>query len=911
MSNPCKVRAKNISSGVAIFILSILTFYSSAKYNPHFFLHFSLEYIDTIPIKKQGVSTTNSSRIITADTVAKRFVSDTIPSKDTTNSTQKIDTINYPISKDALDAPISYAAQDSGVLTIPTKQFILYGKANTKYTDIELSAATIKLEQEKQLVTAYGDKDSTGSPYDKPKLVQGESSSLSDTIFYNLRSQKGLTKSTHLQEGEMFVYANTVKKISDDILYAWRGRFTTCNLDTPHFAFRTQNMKIVTNKIAVSGPAFPEFEGVPVPIGIPFGIYPLNRSRHSGILAPQFTANQDFGLGLEGLGYYKVLNDYFDVTVRTNLYSYGGWNLNTSSRYTKRYRFDGGVSLSLQKTKLLNSSGTAKEEFTENSTFMFGWNHSINSKVRPGTNFSANVNLGSTKFNRYVPNNANLNFQNQLTSSVNYSKSWDGKYNLVVSANHNQNNLQRLVTLNLPTVNFNATTIYPFQKREQIGEAKWYEKLGIAYTGNLQNQISFYDTAFNFQHLIDTAQWGATHNIPITLSLPQLGPVQIAPSLSYEEKWYGQKAFRRWNDTTKSIDVNMQHGFYTARQMQVGISANTRIFGTYQFRSGNVKAIRHEVRPSLSLSYKPDLMKKHFYDVQVDSTRQNFLRFSHFDGIIGGSYSEGRFGGIGFGIDNTLEMKRRNKKDTSGEADQRIRLIDGFGFNGSYNLITDSFALSPISLYLRSNLFEKINITANATLDPYLTDSRGFRKNQLLWSAERFSLGRITNGSVAISTNFQSKPKDGKTDQERLPRDEFMTPDEQQRQLDYVRSNPGEYADFNIPWSLQLSYSLNFTRQFLYNDYSKLRTEIFSNLNLNGDFSLTPRWKMGGSTYYDFSTNKIQTLTMFISREMHCWQMAINLTPVGLYRSFSISISPKSGILRDLRINRSRGFFNQ
>jgi lipopolysaccharide assembly outer membrane protein LptD (OstA) len=99
----------------------------------------------------------------------------------------------------------------------------------------------------------------------------------SDSIFFNLRSQKGLTKSTYLQEGEMYVYANTIKKVDNNTLYAWRGRFTTCNIDTPHFAFRTRKMKIINKKLAVSGPAFPEFEGVPVPIGIPFGIYPLNR----------------------------------------------------------------------------------------------------------------------------------------------------------------------------------------------------------------------------------------------------------------------------------------------------------------------------------------------------------------------------------------------------------------------------------------------------------------------------------------------------------------------------------------------------------------------------------------------------------------------------------------------------------
>jgi hypothetical protein len=304
------------------------------------------------------------------------------------------------------------------------------------------------------------------------------------------------------------------------------------------------------------------------------------------------------------------------------------------------------------------------------------------------------------------------------------------------------------------------------------------------------------------------------------------------------------------------------------------------------------------------------MQRKYFYDVQTD-TAKTMRRFSQFEGGVIGAFSEGRFGGIGFGIDNTLEMKVRDPKDTSEGGTKKVRLLDGFGFNGSYNLVPgplDSFPLSNISMYVRSTLFEKINITANANLDPYQTDSRGVRHPRLYLADDKFKLGRITNGSIAVSTSLQSKSKDGKTDKERLPQDDYMTPDEQQRQLEFVRSNPAEYTDFNIPWTLQLSYSLSFSNQLAY-DYSKLQTRVYSNISVNGDFSLTPRWKIGGNTYFDFTTKKIQTLTMFITREMHCWQMAINITPVGLYRSFNITINPKSGILRDLKINRSRFFY--
>jgi hypothetical protein len=256
-------------------------------------------------------------------------------------------------------------------------------------------------------------------------------------------------------------------------------------------------------------------------------------------------------------------------------------------------------------------------------------------------------------------------------------------------------------------------------------------------------------------------------------------------------------------------------------------------------------------------------------------------------------------------------MKVKDPSDTTAkgrEKGKKIKLIEGFGFNSSYNLLADSFALGNFSLYARTTLFEKLNITASANLDPYELDSVGYRRNKIQFDPRRFKFGRITGGNIAVSTSFSSKSKDGKTDKNKqLPVDPFMTPDEQQRQLQFARANPAEFTDFNIPWSLTFSYSLNFSR-LLKADYSGYETQTSSSLNFNGDFSLTPKWKVGATGYYDVSKQSLQQLSTFISREMHCWQLSINVTPIGLYRSFNIMISPKSGILRDLKINRSRTF---
>lgn len=887
MSKLYKINVKYFISCLALLALIILTLPLHAL-NNRFYTH--LSFNDTIPVTLANANDTTFTKTQKKDSV-KQAVIDTLI-----------------ISKDSLDAPVKYSAKDSGVLIISSKTFILYGAAKIVYQDIELDAATISYEQDKQTIKAKGSSDTSENSLNKTKFKQDDMTTLSDSIAYNLKTQKGITYNTYYQEGELFVNAGKLKKADSNIVYAYKGSFTTCNLDTPHFAFRTKKMKIINNKIGVSGPAHPEFEGVPIPLYIPFGIYPLNTGRKSGILPPTFTSSEDFGLGLEGLGYYKVINDYVDITTRANIYTYGGWSVNAHSKYIKRYKYAGSVNIAFQKNKTLNRYSTkSQDEFNTSSTYMITWSHNKDSKARPGTNFSANVNFGSTRFNENILNNPYQNFNNQLSSSIAYSKNWNGKYNLSLNLNHNQNNNTHLVNLSLPNANFSVITFYPFEKKEAVGTPKWYERIGIGYTTSLQNRISFYDTAFSTRKLLDTLQWGAEHNIPITLSLPSLGPITIGPNISFQQRWFSQKIHRYWDANDKAVKTTTQKGFYMQNSMSMGINASTRIFGTYQFKKGKLKAIRHEIRPSIGITYTPDMAAKNYYNVQIDTTGRT-LRFSEFEGNIFSSYNEGNFGGINFGIDNLLEMKVRNKKDTTVK-DKKIKLIDGFGFNSSYNLLADSFALGSFNLYVRSTLFEIINITANASLDPYQTDEFGKRKNVLM--IKQGKLGRITNGSLAISTSLKSKSKDGSEESnQQLPNDPFLTPDEQLRQLNYIRQNPAEYTDFNIPWRLDLSYALSFSKT-LKPDYSGYRTDVYSSINFNGDFSLSPKWKVGATGYYDVKNLELQQLSMFISREMHCWQLSVNITPVGLWRSFNIVISPKSGILRDLKINRNRTFSNQ
>lgn len=898
MNHLYKGKAKYILTGALALVCAAITLYGTAN-------RFSVPYFHSNLTNEAGNKKIATAIIIDTPPI-KKPVADSVHVKDTTVNV--VDTFAIKTSKDSLDAPVDYHADDSMVLDVPAKKIYLYGKeTKVKYIDNQLVAPHIEFDQLSHLVSAYIVKDSTGKVISWPTFTQADFKSVSDSIKFDMKTGRGITKGTYTKQDEMFVYGETIKKVSPDVFYAYRGRFTTCNLDTPHFSFVSKKIKFINKKMAFTGPVHPEIEGIPLPVSLPFGIFPLSKGRHSGLIAPTFTANEQLGLALDGLGYYKILSDHWDAVARGTLYSYGGWSASISPRYYKRYHYQGTINLSIQHFRDLDKAGSR--------TFNVTWSHSADTKSRPGVTFSASVNAGSSKFNESIPNNPQRNFQNQMNSSITYAKVWKDKpFNLTISANHNQNTAQKLINLNLPDIGFNVNTLYPLRRKEAAGEYKWYENLGVALNSNAKSLTYFYDTASNItKQLIDKFQWGASHSVPISLSLPPLGPLQIGPSVSYQEYWYQNKVVRKWNNAAGKVDTTITKGFYSAREMSFGVSGNTRIFGMIGFgKNSKVQAIRHEIRPNFGFSYHPDMNAKDHYKLQTDATGLNFIRPSIYEGNIYSAFGEGKSGAITFGVDNNIQMKVKSKKDTGDAAIKKVTLLDGFSINSSYNLLADSFKLQPFSIQARTNLFEKVNITASGTTSPYLTNSRGDFVDKLVWTKKPFSLGTLTSGNIAVQTSFKGGDK-----KEKLPTENInnlnntsgMPMDEYQQEAAYISKNPAEFANFNIPWSLSFSYSLTYFRS-LNSTYTGYEGNISQNVSFTGTLNLSPKWQIGGSGYYNITTKEINGVSLYLTREMHCWQMAINLSPVGKYRYFNISISPKSGILRDLKINRTRYFYD-
>ena len=122
--------------------------------------------------------------------------------------------------------------------------------------------------------------------------------------------------------------------------------------------------------------------------------------------------------------------------------------------------------------------------------------------------------------------------------------------------------------------------------------------------------------------------------------------------------------------------------------------------------------------------------------------------------------------------------------------------------------------------------------------------------------------------------------------------------DRRQSQFKEDDEEESEFKGFynaDLPWDITFAYQLT---------YSNIRREkeISGNslmVSLNTD--LTPRWKVGVSSGYDFVQNGV-TFTQFrFERDLLSWRMDFNWTPFGQNAYWNFFIGIKSGILSDIK----------
>jgi hypothetical protein len=826
------------------------------------------------------------------------------------------------VKKPLLEATITYSAEDSIIPDFENQKMYMYKNAVVNYQNIELKADYIMLDFVNKEVYAEGLPDSTGQKVGNPDFKDGTEEFKSKTMRYNFVTQKGIITDVVTTEGDGFIQSELTKKVSEDEFILEKGKYTTCNADHPHFYLRMTKAKVISNKKIITGPAYLVLEDFPIyfPM-IPFGYFPTTSTYSSGILIPTYGEEQQRGFFLREGGYYWAANDNFDLAVRGDIYSKGSWAAKVHSNYKVRYKYGGSFDFSYNLNKY------SEEPLPDASTskgFNLTWSHQQDSKANPNRTFSANVNLSTSSYdkqNEYLYNNNSVQnyLQTQKSSSISYSRKFENTpFNLSLNLRHSQNSRDTTISLSLPEITFNMSKINPFKIKNRVGPPKWREKISFSYSGNMKNTITSKEYDLLDKNIIKDWKNGMRHSIPISLpSFNLMKYINVSPSFNYSERWYSNYINKTYDPNYNEpntgqplhVVVDTVYAFRRNYDYSYSLSSSTNIYGMYVMRNPNsrVKAIRHKITPQIGFNYTPDFgqAKYKFWGYYVDGFNKE-VYYNHFEqsGTLYGSAGRGASGAINFSLNNNLEAKVLEKADSTSSKDQKpkykkVKIIDNLSFASNYNLIADSFKLSPIIMNARTTI-KGVSINTSAGLNPYMVDSKGRVYDEYVWNHKQgfAKLGRITNANLSFGMNFDSK-KDKKKEEETKGNDRLK-----EKKEDVALGSKSTYMPFTVPWSFNFNYNLMYSNDYKPDTKGVNKGTVNQALNLGGRLSLTEKWQMDVNTNFDIQAMKFSFTTINISRNLHCWAMSFNFVPFGDRKSYSFNLSASSAMLRDLKIQK-------
>ncbi|MDB5272182.1 MAG: hypothetical protein JWO58_549 [Chitinophagaceae bacterium] len=823
------------------------------------------------------------------------------------------DTLVIPARQGQISTTIVYSCNDSIAMDIIHKKVFLYGQAKVSYEDLVLEAGKIEIDYAKNTVKASPSGDTTVRDY--PTFKQGSDQYEAKYIEYNIQSKKGLVRDIVTQQGEGYIKGDPVKR-TEQAVYVKTARYTTCNLEHPHYYISARKLKVMPEDKVVTGPFNIVVSDIPTPLGLPFGFFPITTRSKSGIIFPTIGNQQSRGFFLSQGGAYWAVSDRSSLQLMGDYYTNKSFRATLTSTYRKRYTYDGNAVLNYSRVKDGFDDGPFPTDFS------LRWTHATLKKT--SGKLSANVNITSNNYNRLNSYNPTSYQSSVFNSTVTYTKSFKrSPFNVNVAARQDQNVATKEMNLTLPELSFTMNRIYPLKSKKSRGD-KWYDKINLAYTMNTKYSITNKfqkpggvvtgDTIYAVRdntlgYILSKGKTGMSHTIPIGTTLKVMKYFNLNPTLTLQEYWYLEKSNYKYNAVTHTVyaDTTTIKGFTRAGQYNFKVDLTTRIYGTYRLNNPVVKGIRHTINPTVTYTYKPDFSKPTAYSnvyqqsSQVLDAQGNPTVYSRYATSVYGGPSSGVVNSIGFSLINNLEAKVRNRKDTTGDAPtKKVNLLESVAIAGSYNFAAKAFNLSNITLSARTRLFNMFDVSFNSSFDPYeyRLDSIGYTTGSIYQTRINTIKPKLSQYSLSIGGNFNPKAKNNPP--------KIVPNAQNEAELNMINRFPERYIDFKIPWSLSMNYSINYSKVG-YNPQS-----FTQSLSANGNISLTEKWKLTITSGYDFVAQGLTYTTIGITRDLHCWQMAMTIVPFGARQSYFFTISAKSSILQDLKLTkRSPTYFSQ
>ncbi len=824
-------------------------------------------------------------------------------------------------SKDALDEPIDYNARDSIIYDIVGQKIYLYGEASVQYTSLSLKAEYIIFDYANNEVEAEFRRDSAGNKVGIPAFKDKDQEFQAERMRYNFKTQKGIIYDVTSTYNDLYVLGDRAKFVSgavrdttqDDTIYSENAIFTTCNHPEPHYGIRSRKQKVVPDKVVVVGPSNLEIMGVPTPIWLPFGFFPISKDRTQGILFPRgYEYSPVWGFGLRNIGYYLPINDYIDLSLTGDIYFKGTYGLHLTSNYRKRYKYSGSLGLSFTDRQV-----EVRGEYDHTRSFSIRWSHNQDNRAHPTNRFGGSVNIQTNNYQSLNQNDAQSVLQNSLSSNISFSKSFPGRpFNFAASMSHSQNTRTGEVKINLPTLDFTTQNMFPF-KNKKPGKDQWYEDITLRYKAQFRNQFITSDSTLFTQQTLDDAQFGLNQSASMSTSFKLLKYFSVNPSVSYEETWYMNTIEKQFDamltiDTTSifnsdSTDVLETYdttsygevldiknfGFARFGEMSASVALNTQIFGTWQRNKGWLRGIRHVAKPSISFGYSPDYGNPdlgYYKNYNYLNSRGEVVddRYSPFeDGIYGRPPDNGLRAAIGYSITNVFEAKYFSKKDST---EQKVRIFDNISITGNYNIAADSLKFSRVSMRGTTRLFKGIStFNFSTSFDPYAIDDDGGRSNDFYYARTGKPL-RFEGANARLNTSLSVKKIR-----------EFLGGKAKQRQTNNRDEAPqsqdtssGE-DDF---LSLFERFSINHTLVYNWDVDNDQRDSLYfqtNSVSMRGTIDLTDKWSVRfGNIGYDFQSKRITYPDLGFYRKLHCWQMGVDWQPQRGTYSFYLRVNPSS-----------------
>lgn len=807
-----------------------------------------------------------------------------------------VDSIAPNDDSETLQEKIDYQAEDSIVSLPSISKAYLYGKAKIKYGTITIEAETIEIDYKKSTVLAYAGKDSANKTIGAPVFKDGEETIEALKIMYNLKTKKGKIFNALTRQGELLVFGSEIKKDSINNVYFKNMRCLPCQEADARTAFRATKAKAIPNDKIITGPLFLEVGGVPTIIGLPFGYFPNTTKQANGILIPTFNSTEQFGYGLKQGGYYFGINDRTDMIIRGDIYTNGTWALSATNNYNVLYKYSGSTYLNYSRWN--NGDKDVPKTYSQTNAYEIRWRHTQDNKNDPTTRFSANVNyVGNQSYNRFNAINSDQYLQNTFQSNVNFTKSFKFS-SLSINASSNQNTKSGLVDINFPTLTFNTNQIFPF-KRETATRQNIFDKLGFNYVLEGKNTLHGIDSTLFKGSTLDSMEYGIKHNLPISTNFNILKYITATPAVNLLavmyprtiRKEFGSEVIRNHADSQDSTVYKIKeynvNGFATGYDANFSTAFNTKIYFDYLFRKGKVKQIRHLLIPTVTYIYRPDFSEEKygFWKTTQSDTLGTPLKYSIFEKSPYGGPAPGKQNAFSFGLNNNFEAKVKVKSDT-GVTYKKIVLLQNLGLNGSYNMAADSFKMSNISINARTILFKYFDINASTSFDPYDYDNSGDRRTSHYTYEVDGRLARFVRADISVNTSIGSNMIKEMQKARQAP---SLTNGAEQGSEKTVTDN-------RLPWNLRINYNLILTNT---NDRKVQPSQA---LNFSGAIQPTKFWKIGLTSGFDFTNQKLSYTSLNIYRDLKCWEARIDWVPFGPRKSYNLTINLKASMLSTLKI---------